>query len=81
MKLPKEILKQLEQDLDGCQDLNELLGKDGAIKKLVKNLSEQMLEGELSNHLGYEKHDVEGVNSGNNRNGFSKKTLKQIMEK
>ena len=52
MKLSKDILSQLEQDLDGCKDLNELLGKDGAIKKLIKNLSEQMLEGELTNHLG-----------------------------
>jgi len=76
LKLSKEILKQLEQDLDSCKDLNELLGKDGAIKKLVKNLSEQMLEGELSSHLGYEKHSVEGNNSGNNRNGHSKKTVK-----
>ena len=76
MKLSKEILKQLEQDLDICQDLNELLGKDGAIKKLVKNLSEQMLEGELTSHLGYEKHSLAGNNSGNNRNGFSKKTVK-----
>ena len=76
MKLSKEILKQLEHDLDDCKDLNELLGKDGAIKKLVKNLSEQMLEGELTDHLGYEKHSVEGNNSGNNRNGFSKKTVK-----
>ena len=76
MKLSKEILKQLEQDLDICQDINELLGKDGAIKKLVKSLSEQMLEGELTSHLGYEKHSLAGNNSGNNRNGFSKKTVK-----
>lgn len=76
MKLSKEILKQLEHDLDGCSDLNELLGKDGAIKKLVKHLSEQMLEGELTSHLGYEKHSIEGNNSGNSRNGFSKKTMK-----
>jgi len=76
LKLSKEILKQLEQDLDICQDINELLGKDGAIKKLVKSLSEQMLEGELTSHLGYEKHSLAGNNSGNNRNGFSKKTVK-----
>ncbi len=27
-------------------------------------------------HLGYEKHSAEGINSGNSRNGYSKKTLK-----
>ena len=35
-----------------------------------------MLAGELSHHLGYEKYDAVGKNSGNSRNGRSKKTLK-----
>lgn len=31
---------------------------------------------ELTEHVGYEKHDVAGHNSGNSRNGKSAKTLK-----
>ncbi len=34
------------------------------------------MKAELSHHLGYEKHDPAGNNSGNARNGKSKKTLK-----
>ena len=35
-----------------------------------------MLRAELDEHLGYDKHSVEGYQSGNSRNGFSKKTVK-----
>ncbi len=37
---------------------------------------EEVLEAEMDGHLGYEKHNVEGNNSGNSRNGYSKKTIK-----
>ncbi len=35
-----------------------------------------MLESELTEHLGYEKHSPEGENNGNSRNGKTHKTLK-----
>ena len=35
-----------------------------------------MLKAEMDEHLGYEKHSPEGINSGNSRNGMNKKTLK-----
>jgi putative transposase len=35
-----------------------------------------MLEAEMDEHLGYEKHSVLGNNSGNSRNGYGKKTIK-----
>ena len=34
-----------------------------------------MLEAELDEHLGYEKHSVSGVHSGNSRNGYGSKTI------
>jgi putative transposase len=37
---------------------------------------ERALQGELTHHLGYEKHDPAGNNSGNSRNGKSAKTIK-----
>ena len=37
---------------------------------------EQMLEAELSDHLGYERHEVKGHNSGNNRNGHYGKKVR-----
>ena len=35
-----------------------------------------MLQAELDEHLGYEKHAREGFNTGNSRNGMSKKTVR-----
>jgi len=43
---------------------------------MFKEGVQQMLQGELDEHLGYEKHSPEGHNSGNSRNGSSNKTLK-----
>jgi putative transposase len=53
----------------------DLLGEDGLLKQLKKALVERALGAELSEHLGYEKGDPAGRGSGNNRNGFSAKTV------
>jgi putative transposase len=37
---------------------------------------EEILEAEMNEHLGYVKHDNGGDNSGNSRNGYSKKNVK-----
>lgn len=79
MKLSEKVIKQLEQDLDSARDVNELMGKDGAIKNLVKNLIEEMLGAELTAHLGYEKHERGTKKSSNRRNGSSSKTLTSDM--
>lgn len=54
----------------------EILGENGLLKQLTKTLVERALQGELTHHLGYEKHDIKGNNSGNSRNGASQKKLK-----
>ena len=46
------------------------------LKKLHARGLEKMLEGEMDAHLGYQKNDPIGNNSGNSRNGLSKKTVK-----
>jgi len=54
----------------------EITGPDGLIKTLIKRVVEQAMNAELTNHLGYEKHQsVFGKNS-NSRNGTSPKTVK-----
>ena len=45
-------------------------------KKLLKMTVEKSLNCEMDEHLGYEKHAFSGKNTGNSRNGHSKKTLK-----
>jgi putative transposase len=49
------------------------------MEQLYARTMEQMLEGELDSHLGYEKHSPEGINSGNSRNGKTSKTVKTTL--
>jgi len=45
-------------------------------EELIAPTLQTMLEAEMTGHLGYEKHEIKGRNSGNSRNGYSEKTLK-----
>src|SRR6266581_8625112 len=53
----------------------KLTGEGGLLGKLTKMVVEGALEGELDDHLGYEKNDPEGRNGGNSRNGHRAKTV------
>ena len=46
------------------------------LKQFTKMVVERAMQGEMAEHLGYEKHDPDGNNSGNSRNGVTRKTLK-----
>jgi putative transposase len=68
-----ELLDELLKDY---QKPDDLLGEDGLLQQLTKALVERALDGELTHHLGYEKQDASGNNSGNSRNGTTPKTLR-----
>jgi transposase-like protein len=53
----------------------ELLGPDGLLSQVTKAVLERALGEELTEHLGYEKHDPAGRGSGNSRNGSTPKRL------
>jgi putative transposase len=53
----------------------ELVGPDGLLNRLTKNVLKTALEAEMDEHLGYERHDVSGRGSGNSRNGTRTKTV------
>ncbi|ODA69310.1 Transposase, Mutator family [Streptomyces sp. AVP053U2] len=53
----------------------QLTGERGLLQLLTKRVLESALEGEITDHLGYEKHDAEGRGSGNSRNGRRAKTV------
>jgi putative transposase len=53
----------------------QLTGEGGLLGKLTKMVVEGALEGELDDHLGYDKHDPAGRNGGNSRNGHRAKTV------
>ncbi|ATZ22116.1 Transposase, Mutator family [Streptomyces lavendulae subsp. lavendulae] len=53
----------------------QLAGEGGLLQQLTKRLLESALEGEITDHLGYDKHDPAGKNGGNSRNGTRGKTV------
>lgn len=73
MEIKKEVLDELIKDYKKPEDL---IGETGLLKQLTKALLERAMGAELTQHLGYEKHDPGGYNSGNSRNGTSAKTVK-----
>lgn len=53
----------------------ELVGPNGLLNELTKNVLETALDAEMTEHLGYDKHDPAGHGSGNSRNGTRAKTV------
>jgi putative transposase len=68
-----ELLDELMKNYKKPEDL---IGENGLLKQLTKALVEKAMKAEMTNHLGYDKHDPAGKQSGNSRNGNSKKTIK-----
>lgn len=67
-----ELLDELLRDYEVPEGL---LGDAGLFRQLKKALLERALGGELSSHLGYDKGDPSGRDTGNSRNGHSAKTV------
>lgn len=53
----------------------QLTGEGGLLAQLTKRLVESALEGEITDHLGYDRHDAAGRDGGNSRNGHRPKTV------
>ena len=53
----------------------QITGEGGLLKLLTKRIIQKAMSSEMDQHLGYKKHDPTGRNSGNSRNGKSKKSL------
>ena len=69
--------QQLAQQLveSARADGVELVGAGGLLSGLTKTVLETALEAEMSEHLGYERHDQAGRDGGNSRNGTRTKTV------
>jgi putative transposase len=66
--------EEVQRELATAKTMDDFFGKDGIFARLFASTLEQMLEAELSEHLGYEPYEAKGRNSGNNRNGkYTKK--------
>ena len=78
MRTSKNILTEHEMELvqllmSECKNTGDIQNK---LKRLFAGTIEQMLEAEMDEHLGYEKHSPGGDLSGNSRNGYNHKTIK-----
>src|SRR5260370_5348281 len=71
--IDNELIDNLLKDYKRPEDL---IGDNGLLKQLTKQLLERAMAAELTEHVGYEKHDPGGHHSGNSRNGQSAKTIK-----
>jgi putative transposase len=77
MKGTKQTMSEHEQELvrqliAECRTTGDIQAK---LKQLFAGTIEQMLEAEMDEHLGYEKHSPAGDHSGNSRNGYNHKTI------
>ena len=73
MAIDKKLIDEL---LTNYKKPEDIIGENGLLKQLTKAILERALAAEMTDHLGYEKHDAAGHHSGNSRNGNSSKTLK-----
>ncbi len=72
-QLNEEEMQLVEMISRSCRTPADVTSK---LKNLFAGTLQKMLEAEMDEHLGYEKNSVLGNNSGNSRNGYSKKTIK-----
>ncbi|BAF59533.1 transposase and inactivated derivatives [Pelotomaculum thermopropionicum SI] len=68
-------IKELARECETVEDVHNML------KNLFKDTLQQIFEAEMDEHLGYKKHSPEGNNTGNSRNGYSKKTIQTKLGK
>lgn len=78
-KKPAELSAEQEAAAELVRQAKErglsLTGPDGLLKQLTKSVIEAALSEEMTEHLGYEKHDPAGTGSPNVRNGTRAKTV------
>ena len=68
--------EEIQNELAQVESIDDFFGREGVFSRLFARTMEEMLEAELSEHLGYEKYEAQGRNSGNSRNGKRDTTLR-----
>jgi len=78
MKRQKQPKPFSDEVIDGLLKQGGATPEDvkGLLQQITKAVLERALQGELTHHLGYGKHEPSGKHSGNSRNGVTRKTLK-----
>ncbi len=69
-------VERIQHELASAKSVDDFFGKEGIFARLFAGTLEQMLEAELTAHLGYPPYAAEGRNSGNSRNGKRTRNLR-----
>ena len=70
------LIEDLLKDIDFSKLTTEqITGESGLLKQLTKRIVEAAMNAEMKDHLGYEINNPDGNNTGNSRNGTSKKKI------
>ena len=69
-------VERIQHELASATSVDDFFGKEGIFARLFAGTLEQMLEAELTAHLGYEPYAASGRNSGNSRNGKRSRNLR-----
>ena len=67
---------ELKKELRKCKTKEDLIGTNGLMRNMVKNMVEYMLQGEMDNHLGYGKYERKETKNSNSRNGVKPKNVR-----
>ena len=67
---------QVQAALNSVSSYDDLVGGDGLIARMLKPLMQELLDAEMTEHLGYPKHHPDGYLTGNSRNGSYERNIR-----
>jgi transposase-like protein len=65
-----------QEEIKKCKTMEDVVGKNGLMQKLFKEVMQQLLEAEMEDHLGREKYERVDYQDKNYRNGYSSKNVR-----
>lgn len=68
--------KLIAEQILANYDIKNATDVQDVLKEIFAPIFESMLEGEMRNHLGYDRNERSDTGEGNSRNGFSSKNIK-----
>jgi putative transposase len=66
-------------EIKKCKTMDDVLGKNGLMQKLMKDIIQNLLESEMAEHLGRDKYERKTETPDNYRNGYNEKTIKNSL--
>lgn len=63
-------------EIKKCKTMEDVVGKNGLMQKLFKDIIQQLLEAEMEDYLGRDKYERSSEYDNNYRNGYSSKTVR-----